>query len=305
MSILISQFGLNITENQIQLVEIDKKENAIILENVDEEFFEESINDETKEPKFIHILQNAFNEIILRKPLLSNHISVTIPNSYFKIFELPTDKNLTKKDLDEYIKWEITKLFPTKSKDYFTFNKVIIDSLNYKSIKTVLVYAVPTALLKRIHKFCVRNSLALNVIDNSHTSVIPMIQANSKSRNILSIHIENKLLSVLLLTDGKTNAYKSKSIDTISDIPKLLATIIKEFNERKLLSEKIDQVYASGNFINVELKKNIETENNIIITDLNPFDDIEINDNLKSNKFVLENNSKFISAGSLALRKIS
>ena len=69
MSILISQFGLNITENQIQFVEIAKDENHIILENVDEEFFEESINDETKEPKFIHILQNAFNEIILRKPL--------------------------------------------------------------------------------------------------------------------------------------------------------------------------------------------------------------------------------------------
>ena len=124
MSILISQFGLNITENQIQFVEIAKDENHIILENVDEEFFEESINDETKEPKFIHILQNAFNEIILRKPLLSNHISVTIPNSYFKVFEIPTDKNLTKKDLDEYIRWEITKLFPAKSKDYFTFNKV-------------------------------------------------------------------------------------------------------------------------------------------------------------------------------------
>jgi len=301
----VVEFGINITENQIQLVEIVKKENNIFLENIDEEFFEESINDETKEPKFIHILQNAFNEIILRKPLLSNHISVAIPNSYFKIFELPTDKNLTKKDLVMYIKWELTKLFPTKSKDYFTFNKIVVDSLNYKSIKTVLVYALPTTLLKRIHKFCVRNNFKLNIIDNNHTAVISLIQAGNKSKNILSIHIENKLLSVLLLTDGKTNAYKSKYVETISDIPDLLMNIIEGFNERNLLPGEIDQVYASGNLMNAELKKNIETKNNITITELNPFDILEINESLQENKFVLAGTSKFMSAASVALRKTS
>ena len=305
MSILISQFGLNITENQIQLVEIAKKESRIFLESIDEEFFEESINDETKEPKFIHILQNAFNEIILRTPLVSNHISVTIPNSYFKIFELPTDKNLTKRDLDEYIKWEITKLFPAKSKNYFTFNKVIIDSLNYKSVKTVLVYAVPTTLLKRIHKFCARNSFKLGILDNSHTAVIPLIQADDKSKNILSIHIENNLVSVLLLADGKVKAYNSKSIETISDIPELLATIIEQLSERKLLPGNIDQVFTSGNFINAELRKNIETKNNLTITELNPFGNIEISESHKNNNFLIENTSKFISAASVALRKMS
>ncbi len=305
MSILISQFGLNITENQIQLVEIAKKENTIILENVDEEFFEESVNDETKEPKFIHILQNAFNEIILRKPLSTNHISVSIPNSYFKIFELPTDKNLTKNDLDEYIKWEISKLFPAKGKDYFSFNKIIIDSLNYKSVKTVLVYAIPTFLLKRIHKFCHRNSLKLSIIDNSHTSIIPLIQGDSNLKNILSIHIENKIIAVLLMKDGKINAHKRKSITNISEIPDLIENIIEELRERKLLTENINQVYVSGNSINTELKKSIEHKNNISIIELNPFDNIEIGENLKNNKFILENKSKFITAACLALRKLS
>ena len=169
----------------------------------------------------------------------------------------------------------------------------------------MLVYAVPTSILKRIHKFCVRNSFKLGLIDNAHTSVLPLIKVQNDAKNVLSIHIENKLLSVLLLADGKTKAYKSKAIETISNIPELLGTIIEEFNERKVLSENIDKVYASGNFINTELKKNIETKNNLTITELNPFENIEISESLKNNNIVLENTSKFITAASVALRKIS
>ena len=86
MSTLTNQTGLSITEDKVQLVEIISKENTFYLENVDEEYFEESLFENTKESKFIHILQNAFNEIILRKPLTSGKISITIPPSFFLKF---------------------------------------------------------------------------------------------------------------------------------------------------------------------------------------------------------------------------
>ena len=49
MSILTNQIGVNIAQNAIQVVEINLKDNKIYLENVDEEFFEESIDYDTKE----------------------------------------------------------------------------------------------------------------------------------------------------------------------------------------------------------------------------------------------------------------
>jgi hypothetical protein len=168
-----------------------------------------------------------------------------------------------------------------------------------------LVYAIPTFLLKRIHKFCHRNSLKLSIIDNSHTSIIPLIQGDTKLKNILSIHIENKIIAVLLMKDGKINAHKRKAITNISEIPDLIENIIEELRERKLLIENINQVYVSGNSINTELKKSIEHKNNISIIELNPFDNIQIGENLKNNKFILENKSKFITASCLALRKLS
>ena len=86
MTFLTNQVGVNLTEDKIQLVEIVKKENKLFLENADEEFFEESIFENTKEAKYIHILQNAFNEIVLRNPLISTKISFTLPTNYFYVF---------------------------------------------------------------------------------------------------------------------------------------------------------------------------------------------------------------------------
>jgi Tfp pilus assembly PilM family ATPase len=118
-----NRIGLSIFEDRINLVEIIKEDQDYCVKNVDEEFFEEIISEKTKEAKYIHILQNAFNEILLRKSLTSQLLSVGLSPSNFKIFQIPTDKNLTKNDLKEYIKWEITKLFPTFGEDYFTFQK--------------------------------------------------------------------------------------------------------------------------------------------------------------------------------------
>ena len=61
MAIYSNQIGLNITEERLQLIEIVFENNEYLIENVDEEYFEELISENTKDGKFIFVLQNAFN----------------------------------------------------------------------------------------------------------------------------------------------------------------------------------------------------------------------------------------------------
>ena len=111
MSVITNQLGLNITEEKLQLVELNYTGNSCYLENIDEEYFEELISSETKEAKFIYILQNAFNEIILRNPINANKVSVSLPLSFFNTFEIPAEQNLTGSDFDEYLEWEFQNYF--------------------------------------------------------------------------------------------------------------------------------------------------------------------------------------------------
>lgn len=299
MSILTNKVGVSITENSIQLVEIIRKNNQLFLENVDEEYFEESLYEDTKEAKFIHILQNAFNEIVLRNPLKSNNISITLPPSYFNTFEIPADKNLTKNDLNEYIKWEITKLYPNENIDSLVTRKIILDTPTFQSYKRVLVYSINENILKRIHKFCVRNNLSLKQIDNAH---IAGSMLNIDKDTILSIYVETKDISLILFSNKNIIYQAQKQFSLISQIPKQINSIIEDVKQRDLLSTQINSLYLDGISITNELKNSIASSTNLEIKDCLPFSQLEVNQNLNENNYVRETSSKFTSATSIALR---
>ncbi len=302
MSIFTNQIGLSINHNKIQLVEIVNKDNTFYLENVDEEYFEEAINESTKEAKFIHILQNAFNEIVLRKPLTSSKISITLPPSFFKIFEIPVDKNLTKNDLNDYIQWELTKLFPNVKSDSFSFQKIVLDSLNIKETKKAIIFAIPKELMKKIHKFCVRNSLHLKFIDNVQIAASQWFVEEIGKQDYLNIHLEDNLLSVLLHYEGNVVYQKNKSYNLISNIPEIIKEICKEIKTREIVKDEITKVFLNGNLVTKELKKSVENSTKLNVIEASPFGIFNINPNLEDKKFIKDHSAKFISTTAIALR---
>lgn len=305
MSFLTNHVGLNIDEDKLQLVEIVKKENQFILENVDEEFFDEPLLKSFKESKFIHILQNAFNEIDLRNPISSSQISISLPLNYFRYFEIPVDKNLTKKDLNEYINWEFSKLVPSEEKDNFSIQKVDMRSPNYHTAKRLLVFAIEKEYLKRIHKFCVRNNLSLKNIDNSHIASSAFLQLNTFNLNQFSLFIESNVISFILFSNGSLNFFKSKKYLNLSEIPFLINSSLEEIGNRNLTKENIDKLFLSGNSISRELIKNIESSTDLSVELINPFSLITISPKLNETKFVTDYFSKFSPAAGMAFRLVS
>jgi Tfp pilus assembly PilM family ATPase len=305
MSILTNQVGINIAQNAIQLVEINQKENEIYLENVDEEFFEESIDLSTKETKFIHILQNAFNEIILRKPLLSSNVLISLPLNFFNFFEVPVDKNLSKNDLNDYLKWEFSKLFPTEIYSDYYLQTVYLETNNYLPYKRLMNYATSKDLLKRIFKFCVRNNLHLKVVDISHIAAHSVLLYNKNEFHYMSIIVEDKQLSLMLYNKNNFIYACVKSFNNISELPNFIQNIINEIENRGLLSSKIEKLFLFGSTISNELVNNLENLLKINTSIIHPFNELKINlSHLKPN--VLSSNlTKYSPALGMALRLIS
>jgi Tfp pilus assembly PilM family ATPase len=201
MSLINNRIGLSISEDRIQLVETVRSGDVQCAANVDEEFFDEAISVDTKEAKYIHLLQNAYNEILLRTSISGTILCVTLPPLNFKVFEIPADKNLTKNDLKEYIKWEISRLFPTKSKDYFIFQKIVLNPLHFESTRRVLVFALPAHILRSIHKFSMRNNLQLKYVDHAHTAVYGLLKNEDKNFPVLSLFIDSNLVSFFIFSN--------------------------------------------------------------------------------------------------------
>lgn len=302
MSVFVNQVGLCISEDRLQLVEIINNNNKLFLENVDEEFFEESIDFKVKESKFIHILQNSFNEIVLRKPLQSSTVSFTLPQSFFKIFEVPVDKNLTKNDLNEYISWELNKLFPYEKRNFYKYRKIVPDSAVFLPYRRVIVFAIPINILQRLHKFSMRNNLKLRLVDHPHTSLYGFILKHSTSEVKLSLFIENLRISVLLFT-GKNIVFESHTtFQNINEVASKIKSIKDEIFNRNLVADKIDEIFVLGNAVTKELKNSIQKTIESEIKDIDPFNDLDINHNLEGSNFINEHASRFAQSTALILR---
>ena len=208
MSFFKNHAGFNITGAKLQLVEVDYKESdshaGFFLENVDEEFFTEFWDLSFTETKIINILQNAFNEIILRKPLQTNFISFSLPNNFFKIFQLPVDSKITDLDLREHLKWELTVLYPDCDPENFIIRHTENIDFTNKKIKQAVVFAALKKYLKIVHKFSVRNNLVLKYADNAHVTADTFLQ----SKSAVSILLDEKIFSLSVLKNKNLQFFK-------------------------------------------------------------------------------------------------
>ncbi|HSD63032.1 MAG TPA: hypothetical protein VLB50_04510, partial [Ignavibacteriaceae bacterium] len=95
-----NHLGFTISSSKLQVVEIVRKEDEFVLENIDEAFFNDSINLETdKETKISAMLQGALDEIILRNAFQSSTASFSLPLELFKVIQVPYDNTLLHHDL--------------------------------------------------------------------------------------------------------------------------------------------------------------------------------------------------------------
>ncbi|MBK8945085.1 MAG: pilus assembly protein PilM [Ignavibacteriae bacterium] len=304
MTNLTNQVGINISNTSIQLVEINYKQNKIFLENVDEEFFEDNLDENLKEPKFIHILQNAYNEIILRKPLLASKVQISLPNNFFKIYEIPIDKNLTKNDVIDYINWEFSKLFPTENIKEYSFQKIILETPTYQPFHRFLIYAIKKDLLKRIHKFCTRNNLILKSIDISSIAANSLLIYNSSLSNYFSLWIDEKNISSSYFTNNNFVFSKSKSYSNIAEILTYINDIFSEIENRNLMKNKISEIIFIGSLFSNELINNIQNSTSLNCKILNPFEELKLDISHFKNLENL-NSVKFNAALGMALRLVS
>ncbi|MBK7104381.1 MAG: pilus assembly protein PilM [Ignavibacteriae bacterium] len=304
MTDLTNQVGINISNTSIQLVEISNKKNKVYLENVDEEFFEENLEPNLKEPKFIHILQNAFNEILLRKPLVTSKVLISLPLNFFKIFEIPVDKNLTKNDLTEYCNWEFSKLFPTENIKDYSLQKINLETPTYQPFLRFMIYAIKKDLLKRIFKFCVRNNLTLKSIDISHISANSLLAYNNPQLNCFSLWIDEKNISSIYIVNSNIVFSKSKNYLNISEVMLYIKDIFSEIENRNLMKSKITEIFFLGSTISNELINNLKNSCECNLKIINPFDELNLDVTHLKNSINV-NSTKFNAALGMALRLIS
>jgi|GEM_PF-363342 Tfp pilus assembly PilM family ATPase len=313
-----NHIGFTISGSKLQLVEIIYKDKQFILDKIDEAYFNEPINLETdKETKIDSLLQGAFNEIIIKRPLKSSFASFALPFELFHIMQVPYDNTLLHQDLIEEFTWELSVLYPYVSTKDIVIQYIEVEKNNLITENTMIAIAIQRKYLQMIHNFCKANNLKLKFIDNIHTASERALTASypSSARGLtMSIFITNKFLSLIYSLEGKLIYFKVIPLNDAGEIPSLLLnetmpnqsfqieewTTLEHFH--KINKNAIDNAFISGEEISETIINTLSKTLGIDLIHFNPFEKITPNSELFTNKFYLEKNNCFSPSAGIAYR---
>jgi len=306
MSSFINHAGLTITSTKLQLVEVVYNGDQFILNNVDEVFFNEPLDlEKDKETKILTIIQSAYDELLIRKPLISNHISFTLPLSIFHVMQIPYDNTLLNQDLIEEFRWELSVLYP-----YLNVNDLVIQYLEIEKNplndnNSAIVIALNRKLLNHLYKFCEQNKLKLKFVDNAHIASDRALFLNNSLNDkgiTLSVFFSYHNLSVIFSFNGKPVYFR---IFTLKDAGEIIPLLNDVINNNKIISinkKLITSAFITGDEISSAVTDSLSKNIGIPFSYFNPFAKITPDKELYTNKYFSEKYNSFTPAAGIAFR---
>ena len=298
--------GINITETKLQLVEISYKDNSFFLENVDQTLHRENIFALHADTKLAPILQESFNKLIKKRSLNSQNISFTLPNNFFRIFEVPYEDSLVKKDPHAHFRWELSVLFPESDKDNFLIQHIEVDKSGCRSEKSAIVFAIDKTIVNIINNFCFQNKLQLNYIDNVHLASNAFLYLDSPEANkevSLSLYIDQRYSSIAAL-DG-TFPFYFKVLDSgPNNIFDELARTVESLKRFNLTAGDFHKVLLFGQDLTTEFENRLTAYFGLPLKKINPFEKLKTDNLIVNNPLYKSKYNSFAAAAGIAIRII-
>jgi Tfp pilus assembly PilM family ATPase len=298
--------GMNLTDTKLQLVEIGYREDSFYLESLDQIYHPEHFSPELSEDKIIAILQNALNKLNKKKELVSKNISFSLPNNFFKIFEVPYDDSLVKKDLIDHFKWELSTLYPDCNYENYLLQHIEVDKSELRPEKHAIVIGIDRVHVLALNKFCENNGFHLKFIDNVHLASNAFLYLDKPKVDdeiSLSIYIDQKYSSLAAM-DG-VHPFFFKILDpNSSNIFEELTETVNKLSSFKLSLNDFKRVLLYGQDITEEFEQKLKTFFGLPLKKVNPFERLKIDETvLKSPLYKIKYNS-FTAAAGIAIRII-
>lgn len=301
-----NQAGLSFTNLKLRIVELTNDDEGFIVENVDEVYFSESLNfEKDKETKIFSVLQNAYNELLIKKQAEYTSISMALPFEFFHIMHVPYDNSLLNEDLIEQFRWEFSVNYPYLNTRDLVIQYYEMEKNNFLDFNSAIVLGIPRRYLHFVFGFCEKNNLLLKVVDNSHFATERALSLNHQLEQkglVLSLYLADKFVSVMFIYKGKPVHCKFLPISNAAQIISVIQDEIKNSEYINGDKESIDAAFLSGDDISDTIAGALSEKTGISFIKFNPFEKLPFNPELLKNKNYIENYNSYCAAAGIAYR---
>ncbi len=298
--------GFTFTSSKLQVVEVSFAEAHYTISNIDEAYFSEPLNfEKDKETKLTALIQGAYNELLIKRPLKSASASFTLPFELSYTMQIPYDNTLLYRDLIEEFKWEFSVLYPFLNPDDLVIQYIEVEKNDFIPYNTAIVFAVQRKNILLLNKFCESNNLQLRFIDNVHVASERALALSSsflRKGLVLSVYFNNKFLSIMFTYDGKPVYFKTIPLNDAGEIPAYLLNETGGKENFKINKNLIQAAFIAGDDISAAIIESLNNALGINFIYFNPFEKIKPLPALSENKYYNEKYNSFSPSAGIAYR---
>ena len=305
MAKLENHAGIKISESKLQVVEVNYKNDRFLLENVDESYFNEPINfNKDKETKISALMQGAFDELQIRKPLKSSLVSFALPFELFYSIQCPFDNTLLHQDLIEEFRWELSIIYPNISPQNLIIQYVEIEKNSFINWNSAFVIGIQRKFVQLLQRFCEKNNLNLKFVDNIHIASNKALSLSKPVQSegiLLSVYYNTGFLSLIFSLNNKPFHFKLIPIKSAAEIASSISNEIDSGNAG-ITKNQIGSAFITGDEVSASIVKALSQSVGLDFRYFNPFDNITPDTKILNNNYFTEKYYSFSPAAGIAYR---
>jgi Tfp pilus assembly PilM family ATPase len=293
-----SILGLCISDRGVQAVELERDAHSNTLLAIDE--WENSFpgvqGDHMAAQQQFQEYLSAFLKV---NRIKSRRVSVALDTSMMFLHSAPFEAGLSRNEVLDHVKWELTQYFPDLApKDFVTDVHIIVQHQS-APWNTVLGVSVRRTVVEAIHSSLRHLGLDLHILDADHFSADMALRANypdTYRRYLALVGVKEDRLDISLMKNGNLESYSYHVVRSNQEIVDTIARYSRE-------AEGVYSITTYGPYLDKDLLVQIRRGSALLVEALNPLRHVNVSDSLRLADHLTVPSYRFASAVGVALRR--
>jgi Tfp pilus assembly PilM family ATPase len=289
--------GLSISGSGVQAVELERTESATMLLTIDE--WENTFSPGERNGVGLQEFHRRLAAFINDNQVRTRRVSVALDTALLFINNLPIEQGLTRSEINDHVKWELSQYHPELDPAEFITDVQILTERTHGPYNEALSVSVRRPDAIAVEKAITGAGLELHIVDADHFAADTAHRINypdSYRKYMALVGVKENRLDISLMRNGSLDGYRYAIVNSNQEIIQGIASLARS-------SPGINSVMVYGPYLDRDLLTQIRRGSPILVEALNPLRHIDVSDSLRLAEHLTVPSYRFAAAIGVALRR--
>jgi len=291
--------GLSISGGGVQAVELERIGASTTLLAIDEWENTFSLDTAAADGLGLHDFQRDLAKFVADNHVHAGRVSVALDTALLFINSLPIEQGLTRSEINDHVKWELTQYFPgMDSAEFITDVHILTEKTNGPHNEALSV-SVRRHDASVVRKVIADVGLELHIVDADHFAADTALRINypdTYRKYIALVGVKETRLDISLMRNGSLESFRYLTVGSNQEIIQGIASLARK-------TPGVHSITAYGPYLDRDLLTQIRRGSPILVEALNPLRHVDVADSLRLAEHLTVPSYRFAAAVGVALRR--